>query len=73
MSTGIVGGSAAVVASDSPLGPEPFTVIARPGDTMWELAHRYRGAVDHGRFLEVMVALNGSASLRVGQAVLIPG
>lgn len=73
VSTGLIGGSAAVVASDSALGPEPFTVIARSGDTMWELAHRYRGEVDHDRFLEVMIALNGSASVRVGQAVLIPG
>lgn len=72
VATGLGGGSSAAIASHASAGPEPFTVIAQPGDTLWALAHRYRGDVDHGRFLEALIALNGSASVRVGQAVLVP-
>jgi len=59
-------------ASDRTVVAEPTTIIAQPGDTIWALAHRHRGSVDHGRFVEMLIAANGGPSLQVGQQVVIP-
>ncbi len=46
--------------------------VARPGDTLWSIADRYRGGVDRERFIDALVELNGSTSITIGQAVRLP-
>ncbi len=65
-------GAAPVDASGPVAASTPRTVIAQPGDTIWALAHRHRGEIDHGRFVEMLIAANGGPSLQAGQRVVIP-
>jgi len=65
-------GAAPVDASGPVASSTPITVIAQPGDTIWVLAHRHRGEIDHGRFVEMLIAANGGPSLQAGQRVVIP-
>jgi len=46
--------------------------VARPGDSLWSIAHEYRGDVGHDRYVRALVALNGSPTIIVGQAVALP-
>jgi len=46
--------------------------VARPGDTLWEVAGRYAPQVDPRVAIDDLIALNGGAALQVGQRVLLP-
>lgn len=48
------------------------SVVARPGDTLWSIADRFRGDVSISRYVDTMVDLNGGASIVVGQTILLP-
>ena len=50
----------------------PGLYVAQPGDSMWSIA---TGMVPYGQtanFVDQLVALNGGASLSVGQRVVLP-
>lgn len=65
-------GAAPVDASPRAGTSVPTVVIAQPGDTIWALAHRHRGGIDHGRFVEMLIAANGGPSIQAGQRIVIP-
>jgi len=48
------------------------THVVRAGDTMWAIAHRYRGQVAHDTYLAALLERNGGADLRVGQVLALP-
>ncbi len=50
----------------------PTVHVAQPGDTLWSIADQYRGPVAHGRYVDVLVDLNGGAVVQIGQAVRLP-
>jgi len=71
------GGAPAAAAEASPLSPSgveqvPVHHVAQPGDTLWSIATTYRGSVDHGRYVDALIRLNGGTSIEVGQAVRLP-
>ena len=45
---------------------------ASAGDTLWEIAGRYAPQVDRRVAMDDLLALNGGATLQVGQEVLLP-
>lgn len=53
-------------------GDVPQSVTAQPGDTLWEIAQRYRGEISVTRYVDKLVDLNGGPSLQAGQPVLLP-
>lgn len=61
-----------VAASEVGTVVAPGAVVARPGDTLWDLARQYRGDVPLDRYLERLVQANGGASIRAGQTILLP-
>ncbi len=68
----VLAGSGGVPASAAVSQPARQTVVAHPGDTLWAIADRYRGDVSITRYVDKLVALNGGATIRVGQAVVLP-
>jgi hypothetical protein len=46
--------------------------VAQAGDTLWALAHEYRGAIAHDRYLDALIDLNDGVGLEIGQAVRLP-
>jgi nucleoid-associated protein YgaU len=50
----------------------PRVHVARQGDTLWAIAHRYRGAVSHDTYLEALIGSNGGTRIEVGQSVRLP-
>jgi hypothetical protein len=71
---GAIAGSGGVPASASGAGEilEPLVIVVRPGDTLWSLAHQYRGEIPHSRYVDYLVRLNGGASVAVGQQLRLP-
>lgn len=70
-----LGGDPASAAGTSPaeaVSTVERTHVARPGDTLWSIAHQYRGDVGHERYVDALVRLNGGAGIVVGQAVSLP-
>ncbi len=67
-----LGGEPASAAGVSPATPGSATHVAGSGDTLWSIAATYRGTVDHDRYLDALIRLNGGTSIQVGQAVLLP-
>lgn len=67
-------GPGGVPASATGAGPtaERSSVVARPGDTLWSLAHEHRGSVSHASYVDALVRLNGGASIEAGQRVVLP-
>lgn len=59
-------------ASDAAFASRPTVHVARPGDTMWSIAAAHHGEVDHGRYLDGLLRLNGGSHIEVGQAVRLP-
>lgn len=68
------GGPGGVPASATGAQPAVVreSVVARPGDTLWSLAHQHRGNVSHEAFVDALVRLNGGASIEVGQRIVLP-
>lgn len=64
------GGVPASAAGGAPV--ERITVVALPGDTLWAVADRHRGDVPHGRYVDLLVRVNGGATIQAGQTVLLP-
>lgn len=71
VATTVVAGGASVAATDALAAPRA-TVVVQPGDTLWELAHRHRGAADHTWYVDALIRLNGSASIQAGQVIVLP-
>jgi hypothetical protein len=66
------GASPALSSSGSSSGSFATVHVARPGDTLWSIASTYRGEVDHGRYVDALVRLNGGTAIQAGQAVHLP-
>jgi hypothetical protein len=69
-----IAGPGGVPASASGAGEvlEPMTIVVRSGDTLWSIAHEYRGEIPHSRYLDYLVRLNGGPSVYVGQQLRLP-
>ena len=68
-----LGGGSAAAAEAAPRDSSAPTVhVARSGDTLWAIASQYRGEVDHDRYVDALVRLNGGAAIQIGQAVRLP-
>ncbi len=72
-------GGVPAVAAEAPLPassaddpPAPRVHIARSGDSLWSIAERHRGTVDRDRYIAALIDLNGSTTVLVGQAVVLP-
>ena len=48
------------------------TYLVQPGDTMYSIAESYRNGADLMHFVDDLIALNGGASLQVGQQISLP-
>lgn len=74
VASGSLAGPGGVPAAATGAQPafERATLVARPGDTLWSIAHAHRGSVAHGRYVDALVSLNGGASIQVGQVVILP-
>lgn len=68
----VLAGSGGVPASAAVSQPARSTVIAQPGDSLWTIAQQHRGEVSLVRYVDKLVALNGGATIVVGQAVVLP-
>jgi hypothetical protein len=70
----VLAGSGGVPASAAASQPAHVrgTVTAQPGDTLWSLAATRHGDVPITRYVDKLVDLNGGASIRAGQAVILP-
>jgi hypothetical protein len=68
----VLAGSGGVPASAAESQPARSSVIARPGDTLWSIADDHRGDISITRYVDKLVALNGGATIVVGQAVVLP-
>lgn len=68
----VLAGSGGVPASAAVSQPARSTIIAQPGETLWTIAQEYRGEVSLVRYVDKLVALNGGATIHVGQAIVLP-
>lgn len=68
----VLAGSGGVPASAAVSQPARSTVVAQPGDSLWTIAQQHRGEVSLVRYVDKLVALNGGATIVVGQAVVLP-
>ena len=48
------------------------SVVARPGDTLWSIADRFRGDISITRYVDTLVDINGGASIVAGQTIVLP-
>ncbi len=64
--------AASDIAAAAPASPIVRVHVAQPGDTIWSISDRYRGAVGQDRFVDALVDLNGGAAIQIGQAVRLP-
>lgn len=70
----VLAGSGGVPASAAASQPAHTrgAVTAQPGDTLWSIAEAHRSSVPISRFVDKLVDLNGGASIRAGQRVILP-
>ena len=68
----VLAGSGGVPASAAVSQPARSTVIAQRGDSLWTIAQQHRGEISLVRYVDKLVALNGGATIQVGQAVVLP-
>ena len=68
----VLAGSGGVPASAAVSQPARSTVIAQPGESLWTIAQQHRGEISLVRYVDKLVALNGGATIQVGQAVVLP-
>ena len=66
------GGVPAVASEASPAPSAVTAYLARPGDTLWSIAAAHRGDIDHRRYVEALIELNGGTAIDAGQAVRLP-
>lgn len=48
------------------------TYVVQPGDTLWAVAQRVYPGDDLAAYVDVLVSLNGGASIQAGQQLLLP-
>lgn len=58
-------------ASTSAVRPAT-TYVVQPGDTMWSIASQFHGHSSQVGYVDALVAVNGGASLQVGQVMTLP-
>ena len=46
--------------------------VAQPGDTLWSIADTYRGDISRGRYIDVLIQLNGDTGVASGEAIWLP-
>jgi len=68
----VLAGSGGDPASASVSQPARTMIVARPGDTLWALASRYRGDIPMTRYVDKLVSLNGGPTIVAGQTVVLP-
>jgi LysM repeat protein len=68
----VVSGLAAGTAGPGSTPVATTTHRASAGDTLWEIAGRYAPGVDRRIAMDDLLAINGGATLQVGQEVLLP-
>ncbi len=68
----VLAGSGSAPASAAVSQPARPVIVAQPGDTLWAIAHRYRGDIPVTRYVDKLVSLNGGPSIVVGQSVTLP-
>jgi len=68
----VLAGSGGDPASASVSQPARTMIVAQPGDTLWAIAARHHGEVSMARYVDKLVALNGGATIVVGQTVVLP-
>lgn len=65
-------GGRPAAASEVAVASAASTHVAVAGDTLWAIAERYRGDVGRDRYVDALIALNGSSVILVGQAIRLP-
>ena len=70
----VLAGSGGVPASAAVSQPAQARarIVAQPGDTLWSIASVHHGDISITRYLDVLVDLNGGATIQVGQEVVLP-
>lgn len=63
--------AAAVSIAPAP-GAVPAVVVAEAGDSLWTIAERFHGETPVVDYVAQLVALNGGAAIRAGDAVVLP-
>lgn len=58
-------------ASTSAVRPASSYVV-QPGDTLWSIAEANHGTAPQATYVDALVAINGGASLQVGQVISLP-
>lgn len=66
------GGEPASAAEARPANRQPVVHVAVGGDTLWSIAREHRGGVDHDRYVDALIRLNGGSSIQIGQAIRLP-
>lgn len=73
VAAGVSGGTAsAAAAADVSTVSAQAVHVAQAGDTLWSIANTYRGDVDHGRYIDALIDVNGGVDVRLGAAILLP-
>jgi len=73
--TGAVSGDRPLSGPDrsAPATAGEETLLVQPGDTLWTIARDLRPTGDLRAVVDDLAALNGGASLEVGQTIVLPG
>ncbi|TDT17157.1 hypothetical protein BDK89_2762 [Ilumatobacter fluminis] len=68
----VLAGSGGVPASAAVSQPARSSVVAQPGASLWTIAQEHRGEISLVKYVDKLVALNGGATIHVGQIVVLP-
>ena len=66
------GGAPAAASDRQPAATAPAVHVAQPGDSLWSIATEHHGAVEHSRYVDELIDLNGGTTIVAGQAVWLP-
>ncbi len=48
------------------------TYLVQPGDTLWALADQFHGALSQTAYVDLLVEVNGGATIQAGQQIVLP-
>jgi predicted Zn-dependent protease len=48
------------------------TYLVQPGDTLWALAAQFHGALSQTDYVDLLVEVNGGATIQTGQQIVLP-
>lgn len=48
------------------------TYLVQPGDTLWALADQFHGALSQTAYVDLLVEVNGGATIQTGQQIVLP-